>query len=69
MASGEGLLGLEEALAVAQKHRYRIGEPIGDRQVGHAVSVEVADRHRGGIGSGIEVLLWLESAVSVAQEH
>ena len=48
IAGGEGLLGLEGPVAVAQQHAYRITAVIGHDDVGFAVAVQIANRHRSG---------------------
>ena len=70
MPDGEGLLGLEGAVAVAQQHAHGAAVAIGDDEVGLAVAVEVGHRHANvGLAAGGEGLLGLEGAVAVAQQH
>ena len=40
------MLGLEGAVAVAQQHAYRVTVSIGHDEVGFAVAVHIANRHR-----------------------
>ena len=68
-ARGEGLLGLEGAVAVAQQHRDACWNHIGHGQVGIAVAVEVADDDGFGGRARGEGLLGLEGAIAVAQKH
>ena len=56
-ADGEGLLGLEGAVAVAQQHAHRVVEGVGGDEVGDAVAVDVRHRHRERLPAGGEGLL------------
>src|SRR5438477_601427 len=68
-AGGEGAVGLEGAVGIAQQDDHVVAGSVGDDDVGSAVAVHVGYRHGIRVRAGAEGALGLEGAVAVAQEH
>ena len=65
---GEGLLG-RKVPSPLPNSTLTVLLPIGHDQVGFAVAVNIANRHRSWETAGGEGLLGLERAVAIAQQH
>ena len=68
MPPAKGLLRLKGPVAVAQQHTYA-AVLIGDDEVGYAVAVHIANRHRIWVISRGKGLLRLEGPIAIGQQH
>src|SRR5207247_5540827 len=59
----------EEPIAVTQQHRDGVGTPVGHRQVGDPIAVEVAHGDENSMRARGEVPRCLEGPIAVAQQQ